>query len=68
MANWHFQGVSRWREYLKIRIARMIGIKHGPYMIPVRDYWLFIDAYQRIWRITYSGYHDHPFVITLLER
>jgi hypothetical protein len=66
--SWYFKGISRWREILKIRIARAIGIKYGPYMIPVRDYWLFIDSYQRVWRITYSGYHDNPFQISLVER
>lgn len=37
-------------------------------MMQVRDYWIFIDAYQRIWKITYTGQHDIPFSITLRER
>lgn len=69
MAKWHFKGPSRWRELYKIWVAKhLLGVRYGPYMIPVRDYWLFIDSYQRIWRVTYSGDHASPFTITLLER
>lgn len=54
---------------LKIWIARnLLGIKYGPYMIPVRDYWLFIDYYQQTWKIKYTMRPEHPFIIELWER
>ena len=52
---------------IKIWLFKLLGIKYGPFMFPVKDYWLFIDYYQRIWKIKYTGQHDIPFAITLWE-
>ena len=52
----------------KLFILKLLGMKHGPWMIPVRDYWIFVDTYQRIWKVTYTGDFTSPFSITLWER
>ena len=53
---------------IKIRIFKLLGIKYGPFMFPVRDYWIFIDSYQQIWKLKYTGQHTIPFSVSLLER
>jgi hypothetical protein len=52
----------------KLFILKLLGISHGPWMIPVRDYWIFVDTYQRIWEIRYTGQFDIPLSVSLKER
>lgn len=53
---------------LKILILKLLGIKYGPFLIPVRDYYLFIDNYQQIWKIKPSYEHGFPLTIQLYEK
>jgi len=53
----------------KLIIFRLMGIRNAAYMmIPIRDYWIFIDPYGKIWRIKYTGRYDYPLEISLVER
>jgi len=46
-----------------------MGIRNTAYMmIPIRDYWIFIDPYGKIWRIKCTGRYDYPLEISLIER
>lgn len=57
-----------WKVRFKIRILKLMGIQYGPWMIPVRNYWIFIDTNQRVYKIVYTGYNDNPLQITVLIR
>ena len=53
----------------KLIVLRLIGIKNVAYMmIPIRDYWIFIDPYGKIWKIKPTGRYDYPLEISLVER
>lgn len=52
----------------KLFVLKLLGMDGAPRMIPVGDHWIFVDMYQRTWRISYTGRYDYPFTITLLER
>ena len=53
----------------KLLVFRLMGIRNTAYMmIPIRDYWIFIDPYGKIWRIKYTGRYDYPLEISLVER
>jgi len=47
-------------------IRKLIG-SYGPYMVPVRDYFLFVDYSQRIWKIKPTYENDYPIRIERWE-
>ncbi len=53
---------------LRLFIFRLFGMNRGPFMIPVRYYWIFVDHYQQTWKLEYTHDHDMPFRISLVER
>lgn len=56
-----------WR--VKLALLRWLVREFPPKMTPLRTgEWIFIDHYQQLWRIRYTGQHDIPFSINLLER
>jgi len=52
----------------KLFVLRLLKIDNGPWIIPVKDYWIFVDRFQQIWEIREAAQPDNPFVITLKER
>ena len=52
----------------KLFILKLLGMQYGPWMIPVRDYWIFVDTYHRTWKIQYTHDFHCPFQINLIER
>ena len=53
---------------IKVFLFKLLGIKYGPFLIPVRDYYLFIDYHQQIWKIKPTYDHQMPLTITLWEK
>jgi hypothetical protein len=52
----------------KLFILKLMGIKHGPWMIPIRGHYIFVDNYQQVWRVQPTHHSNIPLTITLIER
>lgn len=52
----------------RLFILKLLGIKFTPFMIPIRDYWICVDTYQRLWKIKYNYNYDCPFEFNLLYK
>lgn len=54
------------RAYFTHWLYKRVFCSYGPVMVQVRDYWLYIDEYGRMWKLQRSYDWDRhcPLVIT----
>ena len=61
--------IASWLKYkFMMLMIRYFFVKAGPLMFTFRDYWMFVDVYGDIYRITYTAQYGNPLMIVLEKK